>query len=265
MLRVVFALVCLLFSAAGCSGAGRGEVPTTSAPEESPTNEVTANAPASPPSPTIDAVLESSDDRGENLEVGDCVDSPLGAEVTVIEIVSCDGPWEYIVLGLVSFPDGPYPGRVSIDLMTNASCDPATTFVIRPSEISWAAGDRAAHCVLQAEPFRLNQSPPGTCFSSATPISCSSPHAFEIYHLEDLPEQARFPGYNAVAAASEQICLEAFERYVGRPFEASMFVAIPVQPSEATWDLLGARTVTCHLGSDTTLLVGSAKEATARS
>ncbi|MBA3530306.1 MAG: septum formation family protein [Ardenticatenales bacterium] len=89
-------------------------------------------------------------------------------------------------------------------------------------------------------------------------VPCDQPHDNEVYHLADYPggAGAPWPGDEAMEQFADQVCLTAFDVYVGKAYEESELFAIYIQPSAATWQD-GDREVVCYLYAENQQLVGS--------
>lgn len=92
--------------------------------------------------------------------------------------------------------------------------------------------------------------PPDTdLYLSVTVHPCDTPHDFEVYLVRDFPDgpDADYPGDTAVFGFSEQVCLGAFEGYVGIAWEDSPDLTYTyLYPNEETWGE-GDREVLCTL------------------
>lgn len=74
-----------------------------------------------------------------------------------------------------------------------------------------------------------------TELSSAAVVPCSEPHTDEIYHEFRLPD-GDWPGKDAVDEAADEDCYEAFEGFVGKPFEDSELAYNFLAPLEDGWN-----------------------------
>ena len=89
--------------------------------------------------------------------------------------------------------------------------------------------------------------------------SCAEPHDNEVFYVHAYPEGA-FPGDEALHADMVNVCIAAFEPYVGRDFESSALDLFPTWPLEERW-ASGDRTGDCLLFDfDENPLVGSASQ-----
>jgi hypothetical protein len=74
-------------------------------------------------------------------------------------------------------------------------------------------------------------------------LPCSEPHRFELYDRIDLaePPGESWPGEAEVGERATMACFEAFEDFIGTPWEESGldFVALP--PTRTRWDAGDAR------------------------
>ena len=73
-------------------------------------------------------------------------------------------------------------------------------------------------------------------------VDCSEPHDLEVYQTADLPDQAFDPAI--IDSTSFEICLEAFDGFVGTPYADSELDIYYLIPSEASWSD-GDREVVC--------------------
>jgi hypothetical protein len=75
---------------------------------------------------------------------------------------------------------------------------------------------------------------------------CDEPHDAEVYariSLDDDPAAA-YPGDEQVLAAADQVCLDAFEGYVGVRYVDTRLEIVHLRPTTASW-ARGDRTVVC--------------------
>jgi hypothetical protein len=70
--------------------------------------------------------------------------------------------------------------------------------------------------------------------SSAAVVPCSEPHTDEIYHEFRLPD-GDWPGDDAIEQSAEEGCYEAFEGFVGVPYEDSALAYNYLTPTEEGW------------------------------
>jgi hypothetical protein len=73
-------------------------------------------------------------------------------------------------------------------------------------------------------------------------VDCSEPHDLEVYETAELPEQTFDAA--AVDTAGFEICLAAFDGFVGTPYTESDLDIYYLIPSEASW-ADGDREVVC--------------------
>jgi hypothetical protein len=90
-------------------------------------------------------------------------------------------------------------------------------------------------------------------------LPCDEPHGFEVYHVSDVAA-ADYPGEDAVLDEVDQVCIDAFEPFVGLPYEESVIEVIYYYPTEETWTNLDDRSMVCAVseGEGTT---GSLRDA----
>jgi Septum formation len=90
----------------------------------------------------------------------------------------------------------------------------------------------------------LAQSPGVETFTVVT-VPCSQPHSHEVFAAVNLPDRnAEFPGYPAIDAQAEQLCIAQFEGFVGLPYDQSELKIRFMTPSEQGWRA-GERVVHC--------------------
>lgn len=79
-------------------------------------------------------------------------------------------------------------------------------------------------------------------------VPCSQPHALEAYHVADVdePSDGKYPGEDAINQAAQDMCVDAFDPYVGTSFEESRFTVQWLTPSSGSWDA-DDREVICML------------------
>jgi hypothetical protein len=114
----------------------------------------------------------------------------------------------------------------------------------------------------------------GQCFnlarySGGTPISpadvqvlpCETPHQYEIYEASNYPAGRGdpYPGDEVIDSHTDDRCIAAFEPYVGKPYQQSVFDYETVRPTRASWSD-GDRQIACALhDTDFALIGGTAK------
>ncbi|GAA3218277.1 hypothetical protein GCM10017691_00970 [Pseudonocardia petroleophila] len=87
----------------------------------------------------------------------------------------------------------------------------------------------------------------GDQVSSLPTVDCSEPHAGEIYALPQLPD-GDFPGDEAVNEQAQQLCSgQAFQDYVGKPYQDSEIYYSTLSPSLETWNEDDDREIVCIL------------------
>lgn len=73
-------------------------------------------------------------------------------------------------------------------------------------------------------------------------VDCSEPHDLEVYQTADLPDQPFDP--DEVDSSSFEICLEAFDGFVGTPHAESELDIYYLIPTDQSWSD-GDREVVC--------------------
>ena len=75
-------------------------------------------------------------------------------------------------------------------------------------------------------------------------VPCADPHQTEAYHEIEI-EGDEFPGVAAVEEQADAACLGAFEPFVGAPYDTSVLDFTYLAPTEASWDQIDDRLVSC--------------------
>lgn len=87
--------------------------------------------------------------------------------------------------------------------------------------------------------------------------SCDTPHDNEVFYIHEFAE-GPYPGEDALTADLTNVCLDAFEGYVGRDYQSSSLDFSGIWPEQDLWET-GDRTADCLLYDvDFALLTGSA-------
>lgn len=100
-----------------------------------------------------------------DLRVGDCAaplemwpEALLEADMAEVLLTPCDAPHDWQVYGIVSHPDGPYPGAAAVATFADAQClalldsgnvtDNVTFSYLLPTETGWHENaDRTIICI----------------------------------------------------------------------------------------------------------------------
>lgn len=94
----------------------------------------------------------------------------------------------------------------------------------------------------------------GDCFLEPTPdmahprfLECSEPHDYEVYSEFEVPDtpDGDYPGDERMFQAADEGCLDAFDDFVGAPWEESLYDFAFVAPDEETWTDYDDRLVQC--------------------
>lgn len=103
----------------------------------------------------------------------------------------------------------------------------------------------------------------GTCFNetsgnissgedeeiSDVPVrDCNKPHDYEVFHLFNLTGDTLPTGEDFETQVMEN-CVPAFEQYVGKPYEESIYTMSTLSPSTESWEA-SDREVACFLFDD---------------
>ncbi|MBX9471731.1 septum formation family protein [Microcella sp.] len=88
-------------------------------------------------------------------------------------------------------------------------------------------------------------------------VDCDEPHDSEIYEIVDLPA-GDYPGDDTVYALSDELCFQAFEAYVGLPYDESELYFLFYSPDKRSWGV-DDRAVVCTLYDPDGQIEGSAR------
>ena len=205
-----------------------------------------AERPAAEPTPV------SAEIDADEIQVGDCVNStlPEGVSIESVEIVPCDGPWQYRVLNSFVMAGADYPGENAILQRANQRCDSRFTYFLRPTTESWQLGDRTVNCLQDS--FGLSVSDPakldrlvdlnslvqGECFNEAPEtgdllverVDCSGSWEYQIANVFSVSREETYPGDSYLQDQAEQKCERPWDVYYS--------------PSAESWGR-GDRIITC--------------------
>jgi len=84
-----------------------------------------------------------------------------------------------------------------------------------------------------------------TDISSVPIVDCDKEHDAEVYAVEDIDSDS-FPGVTEVSDAADEICIDAWEDFVGISYEESLLDYSALMPTEETW-ALGDKEVVCTI------------------
>jgi hypothetical protein len=85
--------------------------------------------------------------------------------------------------------------------------------------------------------------------STVATVPCSEPHDNEAYSSGTLPD-GDYPGDEAVATAADEMCLAAFDAFVGIDYASSVLDYYPMTPTEGSWSQ-GDQEVLCFVYDST--------------
>ena len=80
-------------------------------------------------------------------------------------------------------------------------------------------------------------------------IPCDQPHEAEVYLVVNFPggSDAPFPGARAFDQFAEDLCVGAFQSYVGIAYDSSEIYAEPLVPTKDSWEKRDDREIVCVL------------------
>ncbi len=100
---------------------------------------------------------------------------------------------------------------------------------------------------------------PSTGETDVGDVPCHLPHDNEVYAQTELPLED-YPGQDALFDQAEEFCFEAFEGYVGTPYEDSILGVSYYFPTRQSWTQSNDREVACAVFDfELRKLVGSVK------
>ena len=101
----------------------------------------------------------------------------------------------------------------------------------------------------------------GDLVESTTGVPCSEPHANEVYHAFNMVgSDGQWPGTDATEQVAFDGCFDAFEPFVGEPYDTSIYGFTYLYPTEQSWESVDDREVLCLVNHyDGTLKTGSAR------
>jgi hypothetical protein len=96
----------------------------------------------------------------------------------------------------------------------------------------------------------------GTEVTEVPNVDCADEHDFEVYSDFEI-EGSEFPGDDAVDTEADTRCLDAFEGFVGVPYDDSVYGYTYFTPTEGSWTDGGDRLVSCLVGDPEGKVTGS--------
>lgn len=78
------------------------------------------------------------------------------------------------------------------------------------------------------------QEPEGDQVSTVETVDCSKPHDAEVFFLHKV-EGNDYPGQESLGSTAEQVCVAAFQGYVGKSYEESSLDATWFVPTTKSW------------------------------
>ena len=79
-------------------------------------------------------------------------------------------------------------------------------------------------------------------------IPCTDPHTLEAYRVFDLEGGDTYPGPTVVQKQAQQGCLDAFEPFIGLPYNQSKLTFSYLYPQALSWTQADDRSVVCLVG-----------------
>jgi hypothetical protein len=160
-----------------------------------------------------------------------------------------------LVIAACSGPDDSIEPSVG----TNASGSSAASQDPSLSTAPSASGSATAISAFDLEVGDCFDAPDVEAVTDVELIDCEEPHRYESYHIENHPagRDEPFIGDEAMTTYADDICIGAFEQFVGVPWEESSLTYFFLQPTADTWEEIGDREVLCAVYSTDGDLTGS--------
>lgn len=100
---------------------------------------------------------------------------------------------------------------------------------------------KVGDCIANSE----GTDPMATEVYDAATVPCSQPHAYEVFHEFEMPDQADFPGDEPIRDAAIEGCFgTAFDSFVGVPYDQSELYVVWYSPTAGSWNV-GDRLISC--------------------
>ncbi|HAP78331.1 MAG TPA: hypothetical protein DCR14_19895 [Acidimicrobiaceae bacterium] len=118
-------------------------------------------------------------------------------------------------------------------------------------ESTTAAGSlKVGDCVAQL--------PTGSVVFRFSTVDCATPHEAEVFAVVQLNENrdSTYPGESVAQQRASEACFDAFEAYVGEPYDTSVFELFYTYPQEIGWKATRGN-VECLLVEPGAMLTGS--------
>jgi hypothetical protein len=165
-----------------------------------------------------------------------------------------------VTTGTVSTTVGVASGAVAVseavsDISGDAPLD-LGEMLFDEVDTDWLSDDEVPFADLEVG-MCVNDSDVGDFLWGLPVVDCSQPHDSEIYEIVDLPA-GDYPGDEEVFRLSDELCLEAFEPYVGLPYAESELYFLFYSPDKRSWGF-DDRSVLCTLYDPDGQVEGSAR------
>lgn len=166
-----------------------------------------------------------------------------------------------VTTGVFSTAAGVASGAVTVsEAVTELSA-------VSPIDVAEVLGSESDASWLDDDEVPFAELTVGTCVNDADVadffwglpvVDCDEPHDSEIYEIVDLPA-GDYPGDDAVYALSDELCFDAFEPYVGLPYEESDLYFLFYSPDKRSWGF-DDRAVLCTLYDPDGPIEGSVRD-----
>ena len=112
---------------------------------------------------TTGAVTSGGDISPQDLQLEDCLKDAVGGRTRTVRVVPCSQPHALSVYAIFPLEGSVFPGEAAAIRFAKGGCDrrlaerfgakaPANYFYLRPTEGTWANGDRNVKCLVAASP-----------------------------------------------------------------------------------------------------------------
>ena len=145
---------------------------------------------------------------------------------------------------------------VGTDLAEELAVEDAAEVTVRPSTEMSAPAQPEETAPPGTEVVDVYDLEVGDCLATSPPeeeqlitsletVPCSEPHGEEIFAAVTLPD-GDFPGTDAILEQGDELCIAAFDGFVGLPYEETALDFWLITPSEQSW-YQGDRSVLCTI------------------
>lgn len=95
-----------------------------------------------------------------------------------------------------------------------------------------------------------------TEYSTVSVVPCSEPHDGEVYFTYTFAE-SEYPGDDVIQSTGDEQCYDAFEDFIGIPWDESAYYYGYFYPNQTTWDENDDREIDCYVYDETGQVTGT--------